>query len=357
MVMVDDVVTTVDLVVDVQAVVVLVASVVVVEVVLVVVTTLTVHVSTMENEFAPVVLSEEMGVRKTKVLKEGSGKVLQEYCELYGKGFLHFKTILKDGRIIDDSRENNWPAFEIILGKKFKLQAWELAVKSMRVGEKAIFECSQLISAQPHSCVMKQERALKLSKGLAELLDEDILVFVLELISYSPPNAYQEQYWEVDITEKIRRIPILRDEGNILVAEKDYMNAFEVYYRAIQYLERVTTDVVSVTETDIKSVLPFRMPLYLNACLCCLKLNRFPEVIDYATRALEIDPFNVKALLRRGRIYRLQSEVSLARADLQHALDANGGEMEEARCELARVDKLDLAIREKERQVYKNLLA
>ena len=57
------------------------------------------------------------------------------------KIYFHFKTIVKeDGTVIDDSKKlNEKKPMEIIVGKKFKLEIWERALKTMWLNEVARF--------------------------------------------------------------------------------------------------------------------------------------------------------------------------------------------------------------------------
>lgn len=47
--------------------------------------------------------------------------------------------------MIDDSREAGIP-MEIIVGKMFKLEIWEMLLSSMRIGEVAEFWCDAIVS-------------------------------------------------------------------------------------------------------------------------------------------------------------------------------------------------------------------
>lgn len=52
----------------------------------------------------------------------------------------HFVT-KKDGIVLDDSRTwENKDAMEIIFGKKFKFEVWELCIQTMAIGEVASFK-------------------------------------------------------------------------------------------------------------------------------------------------------------------------------------------------------------------------
>eukprot|EP00124_Ichthyophonus_hoferi_P002264 Ihof_evm10s147 gene=Ihof_evmTU10s147 len=80
----------------------------------------------------------------------GNGTVLKtliregrEECtfEVRGKVTMHFTTKLLDGTVLDSTRHDGWTPFELRLGRQFSLSVWEMAVKTMRVGEIASFHC------------------------------------------------------------------------------------------------------------------------------------------------------------------------------------------------------------------------
>ena len=62
------------------------------------------------------------------------GKEQIEYID-GTKVFFHFKTIInEDGSVIDDSKLlNPDKPMELIIGKKFKFEIWEKAIKTMLV--------------------------------------------------------------------------------------------------------------------------------------------------------------------------------------------------------------------------------
>ncbi|KAK9830747.1 hypothetical protein WJX74_005104 [Apatococcus lobatus] len=81
-------------------------------------------------------LTEDGGVSK-KVLKEGSG------IEMPDKGdevFVHYVGTLENGEKFDSSRDRGDP-FKFSLGTGSVIKAWDVGVKSMRLGEKAILTC------------------------------------------------------------------------------------------------------------------------------------------------------------------------------------------------------------------------
>ena len=70
------------------------------------------------------------------------------------------------------------------------------------------------------------------------------------------------------------------------------------YYQAIRLLEEARLADQS-EEDEMKRVL---LKLYLNTALCNIKLCQSPRALSNCTKALEIDPQNVKAIFRRGQV-------------------------------------------------------
>jgi AH receptor-interacting protein len=74
-----------------------------------------------------------------KILSAGRGPVELDFPNGTKVNF-HFVTKKRneDGTILDDSRKWEKP-MELIIGKKFKLEAWEMCLQTMRMGELASF--------------------------------------------------------------------------------------------------------------------------------------------------------------------------------------------------------------------------
>ncbi len=63
------------------------------------------------------------------------------------------------------------------------------------------------------------------------------------------------------------------------------------------------------------------LPCYLNLSMVRLKQDKYLECAKYATKALELDKSNHKALFRRGRAYRLNGDYAEAEADFDKAIN------------------------------------
>lgn len=64
---------------------------------------------------------------------------------IFFKVKFHFQTRKLDGTILDDSRVLGRP-MELVLGKKFKLEVWEVIVQKMALNEVAKFTVNKKVS-------------------------------------------------------------------------------------------------------------------------------------------------------------------------------------------------------------------
>lgn len=102
----------------------------------------------------------------------------------------------------------------------------------------------------------------------------------------------------------------LRDEGATAFSAKNYTEAYPKFTSAFQMLEKLP-------DSDSKKSLS--LSCSLNAASCCVALKTYPDAVEWATKALDIDRKNAKAMYRRGQALREMGEFSKARFDLMMA--------------------------------------
>jgi len=95
-----------------------------------------------------------------------------------------------------------------------------------------------------------------------------------------------------------------KEEGNFHYKESRYDKAIEFYTKALELTN------------DPKEKATF----YSNRAACNAQLQMYTEVIVDCSHCLEIEPENVKALLRRGLAYENKENYKLSRQDMQTAL-------------------------------------
>ncbi|XP_071949108.1 peptidyl-prolyl cis-trans isomerase FKBP4-like [Antedon mediterranea] len=144
-------------------------------------------------------------------------------------------------------------------------------------------------------------------------------VFQVQLKKFSP----RKQIWELEPHEKIKRATELKEigsdnfkRGKFSVAEKFYTKCLKVLIT--MGVEKTITE---YDEDQISAYNSVRCAALLNLAACQLKCNRFEFVIEHCTKALAVDPKNVKGLYRRGQAYTAINEFEKAKEDLNHALE------------------------------------
>eukprot|EP01137_Pigoraptor_chileana_P013947 Opistho-2@68029 len=124
----------------------------------------------LEDGFVEV--TPDSGIKK-KVLREGTGQL--PVCAKGAKAVIHYVAYRDDGTKVDSSYEMRLGPFELRMGKEFCIKAWEPAVKSMRIGEKAVFNCtSEYSSGYPQLAqVLRKQDKKKREEEEDEEEDED----------------------------------------------------------------------------------------------------------------------------------------------------------------------------------------
>ena len=277
-----------------------------------------------------------------KILSGGKGDLL-DFPD-GSKVWFHFRTlIVKEGderQLLDDSRQHNQP-FELLIGKQFKLDVWEKLVKTMRIEEVAEFICQPaIIGSYPivskslrgmwhkdHNHDHKHEHKHQcgfaaLSEGLGyDDLDEFVknpapLAFQIELTRVEKPGDYEQDLWSLSLDEKLKRIPIWKEEGNMFFKSGDYENACKKYSDALGSLEQLTTREKPGTREWLE-IEKMKIPLLLNFSQCMLLTKEYYKAIEHLSTVIEKDPENVKGYYRRAKAFHCVYSFKEARNDYE----------------------------------------
>ncbi|KAJ8680316.1 hypothetical protein QAD02_016103 [Eretmocerus hayati] len=258
------------------------------------------------------------------------------------KVVFHFRTTKCDDQRteIDDSRLMGKP-FELVLGKQFKLEVWEVIVQKMALKEVASFMCHKsIVSAYPfvsktlrdaakpagekrnhHCCgVTLQNEGLGYDDLNDLIKNPQDLEFTMELLEVVQPHEYEKESWQMTEDEKLKNIPILREKGNCLFREKKYDEAANTYAQAIGIVEQLMLAEKPNDEEWLK-LNSMKLPLLLNYAQCKLINKEYYAVIEHCTTVLKSDPDNVKALYRRGKAHIGAWNKNEAIADLTRAAE------------------------------------
>lgn len=240
------------------------------------------------------------------------------------KVIFHFRTTKCDSErtVIDDSRSMGKP-MELVLGKKFKLEVWEVIIQKMALNEIACFRVHKsLVTAYPfvsktlrevgkpqsekrnhHCCGVTLQNEGIGYNDLNELIKyPQDLEFTIELLQVILPEEYEKESWQMTEDEKLKSIPILKEKGNALFKQENYDGACEFYAQGIGILEQLML-AEKPNDAEWLALNKLKAPLLLNYAQCKLLKKEFYPVIEHCTTVLKYDQDNVKALYRRGKAY------------------------------------------------------
>lgn len=236
-----------------------------------------------------------------------------------------------DKTVLDDSRKWSKP-MELIFGKKFKLESWEMSIKTMKVGEVASFMTKRVYTHSyplvaktlrdnflpkkaghehkegKHKAHMCGMMAMQAEGGLGYddlnqlMKGPEDLEFIIELLDVEQPEDYEKEAWQMDAGEKMASVPQLKAEGNKLFGEKNYTEAGAKYRDALGRLEQLMLR-EKPGEPEWEQLLQMKIPLLLNFAQCKLSLGEYYAVIEHCTEVLEHRPDTVKALYRRAKAH------------------------------------------------------
>ena len=100
-----------------------------------------------------------------------------------------------------------------------------------------------------------------------------------------------------------------KSQGNDKFSSKAYTEAFALYTEAIEYAP-------STKDFDKQ-----RAVFHGNRAACCMELGRYEEAVTECTRALELDPKYLKALIRRCKAHEELDQLDECLADMDAALE------------------------------------
>ncbi|GMF49967.1 unnamed protein product [Phytophthora fragariaefolia] len=173
------------------------------------------------------------------------------------------------------------------------------------------------------------------------------LKFDVELLGFSPKA---KEMWEMDAQEKIAEATKLKAKGTDQFKAKQFDAAAATYNQAASYME----DMYDVADEDKKTMKQLQTTCFLNAAMAYLKVEDYAEAVSAATKALNNEPANVKALYRRGVGRMHLNDLDRAKEDLL-AAGKQDPSNREVRRELEVLKKKMKDARQKEKAVFGGL--
>ncbi|KAF1796619.1 hypothetical protein FB192DRAFT_1336742, partial [Mucor lusitanicus] len=218
-------------------------------------------------------ITEDGQVTK-RIIKAGVGKTPEKSDTVT----VHYDSYIADtNKLFDSSRERRSEFTFTLKGGKV-IEAWELAIPTMKVGEKAEIVCT---SDYGYGDDGRQYIVPPKAK----------LRFEVELLGF----------WEAagTATERIKAAEKKKAEGNEFFKQKATNEALFAYKKAREYIK----DLWNCEPEQLEECRFLVVAINLNIAACHLQLKNYDFAIEVCKRALDRDSSSVKAYYRLGQAY------------------------------------------------------
>lgn len=217
-----------------------------------------------------------------EVLQEGTGDIPSAGDEVIA----HYTGRLEDGTVFDSSVERG-NTFNFPLGRGRVIKGWDQGFATMRVGEKAILSCAP-------------DYAYGAGGSPPTIPPNATLKFEVELIDF---NAKEKDIADMSVAERIEEAAKAKTKGSTHFTGGNKIAAARSWQRAVDLVEDLWAgdeEESTLTEEDTATVKTLLLSCNNNCAHVNLGMNRFADAYRCASRALEVDASNAKALYRRG---------------------------------------------------------
>uniref|UniRef100_S4NUQ3 peptidylprolyl isomerase n=2 Tax=Pararge aegeria TaxID=116150 RepID=S4NUQ3_9NEOP len=146
-----------------------------------------------------------------------------------------------------------------------------------------------------------------------------VVEYVVRLVSFEK----SKEVWQMDTEEKLEQSNVLKESGTNYFKESKFQLAIKKYKKVVSLLDDIPSNTFDTEEhkTRAKALL---VSVHLNLALVYLKVTppHHYEAKDHATKALNLDPNNVKGLFRRGQALLALGEADQALKDFEKVVEA-----------------------------------
>ncbi|CAL8253866.1 unnamed protein product [Merluccius merluccius] len=270
------------------------------------------------------------GMLKKKVLGAGQGPDSRPQKGQNVK--ISLKTFLADGTLVEEC-----PALSFTLGDGDVIQALDLAVQLMEMGEKALIQVHAKYAYGSRGSIEPEvppEAELLLEAELQEANDAPDL----ELLAPALKSALASQK---------------RERGNAHFQRGDYAFAVNSYSIALQITE--SSSKVDITTEEESELLDVKVKCLNNMAASQLRLDHYDAALKSCVAALAHQPDNIKALFRMGKVLALKGEYAESISILRKALKLEPSN-KTIHAELSKLVKKHSEQKGAEQAMYKKML-
>lgn len=234
---------------------------------------------------------------------------------------------------------------EIILDECDVPSLWSNCFRHMKEGDKARIECNLL--------GLSSEKA---SDGLTKMYNID--TYLKDSVSHAEVILQLDSFtmgktnYNMSLQERAQESLRLKEAGTKLFKAAYFDRALEKYETSLSTLQPF--------QDDPHNYKPIQHAVLNNISLCHMKLGNWHESINHATKVLEIDSNDVKALYRRSIGRKNILDYDSALLDLRNAKEiclqsGDKSMLKDVLHEIKHITDLLKTYKIKEKELYKNL--
>ncbi|XP_067827275.1 FKBP prolyl isomerase 16 [Heptranchias perlo] len=229
-----------------------------------------------------------------QILKEGQGEATRP--DVGQEITIKLLGVLEDGTIIDKD-----PKLTFVVGDGDVIQALEFCAFSMQLDEVALV-------------ISDGQYAYGHTGRVPDVPPNATLIYEVQLLKVR--NAPDPK--TLSASDCIRICKQKRERGNYYFQREDYHNAVRSYNLALEVLN-VSSELILSTE-EAEELQEDGLKCLNNLAAAQLKLELHEDVIASSNAVLQLDPNNVKALFRKGKLLSEQGDYEEAMETLRRAL-------------------------------------
>lgn len=242
-----------------------------------------------------------------------------------------------NGKEFDSSYKRGKP-FTFKLGQGQVIKAWDKAVATMRVGEKAVIQA-------------RSDYAYG-SSGMGDIPPDSDLNFEVEFVG---AEEAKKQLWEMTAREKIEEASKAKAAGDGAFREGKGDLALDKWQEAIRMLEDVSNpDLPSSDGAEERPGVDAACArCYSNCAVVCMRASRWKDAVEHAEKAIarHSETAGVKARFRAAQACRHLGQLDRAKEHLAEALAMSPGN-ESILKEQAELKKASTAVKAKKKKAY-----
>uniref|UniRef100_A0A4W5QFV9 peptidylprolyl isomerase n=1 Tax=Hucho hucho TaxID=62062 RepID=A0A4W5QFV9_9TELE len=270
------------------------------------------------------------GQLRKKVLRAGNGP---DSRPTKGQNVvIHLKTSLADGTLIEEQ-----PELSFTLGDGDVIQALDLTVQLMEMGEKALVQADAKYAYGA------------LGSLAPEVLPSADLALEVQLLDATEAP-------DLELLSPQERVALAgqkRERGNVYYQRGDYAFAVNSYGFALQITE--SSSKVDISPEEEEELMDIKVKCLNNMAAAQLKLDHYEAALRSCVSVLAHQPDNIKALFRKGKVLALQGEYADAIMNLKTALKLEPSN-KTIHAELSKLVKKHSEQKGAEQAMYKKML-